>query len=146
MHVSARSHRHGAEHSTVESLHDELPHADPPSSAHRGIPDSTISALRELFLRMIRAEMMRAEGSARAGDDLAQALAILCSDARRNDIRAEQLVIAIKQGWSSLHQERPRPRAAGPDELLNLVITLCIDEYYAGEPGEPDDLPADEPR
>jgi hypothetical protein len=98
------------------------------------IPDSTISALRELFLRMIRAEMMEAQGAAQAGDDLQQALTILCADARDNNVRAEQLVIAIKRGWASLHQERQRPRAAGPDELLNNVITLCIDEYYAGEP------------
>ena len=46
-------------------------------------------------------------------------------------VRVEQLVIAIKQGWSSLHSDNPRARSAGPDELLNHVITLCIDEYYS---------------
>ena len=127
----------------MESQHDDHSHAGPPPFVRHGIPDSTISALRELFLRMIRAEMMQIEGSARAADDLGRTLTVLCADARRNNVRAEQLVIAIKQGWSSLHQERPRPRAAGPDELLNEVVSLCIDEYYADEPS---DLANDEPR
>ena len=96
------------------------------------IPDSTITALRELLLRMLRDEPPRnAEGPARAGDDIRDALRTLCEDAHRSHVRVEQLVIAIKQGWSSLHSENPRGRSAGPDGLLNQVITLCIDEYYA---------------
>lgn len=117
----------------MEPHHNESPHSDPPPSARSGIPDSTIAALRELFLRMIRTESMRADDSMRSGDDVRDALRALCADARRSNVRAEQLVIAIKQGWSSLHQERPRPRVAGPDELLNHVITVCIDEYYADD-------------
>lgn len=118
----------------LESHHDELPHADPPPPNMRSsIPASTIAALRELFLRMIRTEIRRADGVARAGEDIRDILRDLCADAREHDVRAEQLVIAIKRGWASLHEERPRPRAIGPDELLNSVISLCIDEYYAEE-------------
>jgi hypothetical protein len=95
------------------------------------IPESTIAALRELLLRMMRDEpQSEAEGMARADEDVRGALRNLCDDARRNDVLVEQLVIAIKQGWSSLHSEHPRTRAAGPDELLNQVVTLCIDRYY----------------
>lgn len=133
MNYSARFNRPGAEQCTLETHHDELPHADPPPNVRSSIPDSTIAALRELFLRMIRTESMRADGGARADDDARDALRVLCADARRHDVRAEQLVIAIKRGWSSLHQERSRPRTAGPDELLNNVISLCIDEYYAAD-------------
>ena len=53
-----------------------------------------------------------------------RALRALCEDARAHRVRVEQLVIAIKQGWSSLHSDNPRARSAGPDELLNHVITL----------------------
>jgi hypothetical protein len=96
------------------------------------IPESTVAALRELLLRMLRDEPpTNTEASPRAGDDVRRALRELCDDARRNQIRVEQLVIAIKQGWLSLHTEHPRVRSAGPDGLLNQVITLCIDEYYA---------------
>ncbi len=97
----------------------------------RTIPESTIAALRELLVRMVGDEPERnAEGALRAGGDVRRALRVLCDDARANCIRVEQIVIAIKQGWSSLHSEHPRARSAGPDELLNQVITLCIDEYY----------------
>lgn len=96
------------------------------------IPESTIAALRELLLRMLRDEPpTNAEGKPRTGDETRDAMRELCDDARRNQVRVEQLVIAIKQGWTSLHTERPRARSAGPDALLNQVITLCIDEYYA---------------
>jgi hypothetical protein len=98
----------------------------------RTIPESTITALRELLVHMVRDEPSAdSEGRTRAGDEVRHALRALCEDARTNEVRVEQLVIAIKQGWSSLHSEHPRARSAGPDELLNHVITLCIDEYYA---------------
>ncbi|MEP7066034.1 MAG: hypothetical protein ABI889_08390 [Gemmatimonadota bacterium] len=98
----------------------------------RTIPESTISALRELLVRMTRDEPgSDAAGAAHVGDDIRSALRDLCDDARRNEVRVEQIVIAIKQGWSSLHSEHPRARSAGPDALLNQVITLCIDGYYA---------------
>jgi hypothetical protein len=99
----------------------------------RTIPESTITALRELLVRMVRDEpQASAEGVVRAGKEVRRALRELCDDARINRVPVEQLMIAIKQGWSSLHSDHPRTRAAGPDELLTQIITLCIDEYYAG--------------
>ncbi|MDQ2765930.1 MAG: hypothetical protein M3Y30_02130 [Gemmatimonadota bacterium] len=97
----------------------------------RTIPESTIAALRELLVCMVRDEPSAAEGRARAGAEVRRALRTLCDDAHTHGVRVEQLVIAIKQGWSSLHSDHPRTRAAGPDSLLNHVITRCIDEYYA---------------
>ena len=98
----------------------------------RTIPESTIASLGELLVHMVRDELERnAEGVVRAGDDVRRALRALCDDARVNHVRVEQLVIAIKQGWASLHSDRPRARSDGPDEVLNQVITLCIGEYYA---------------
>jgi hypothetical protein len=99
----------------------------------RTIPESTIAALSVLLVRMARDEApLDAEVAVRASDDVRGALRELCENARANRVRVEQLVIAIKQGWSSLHSDNPRSRSAGPDGMLNRVITLCIDEYYAG--------------
>jgi hypothetical protein len=100
----------------------------------RTIPASTIASLGELLVCMVRDEpQANKEGVFRAEGEVRRALHALCCDARTNRVRVEQLVIAIKQGWSSLHSEHPRTRAAGPDDMLNQVITLCIDEYYAAE-------------
>jgi hypothetical protein len=97
----------------------------------RKIPESTIAALRELLLLMLRDEPQSAgETQTHASEEAREALRELCDDARRNQVRVEQLVIAIKQGWISLHSEHPRARSAGPDGLLNQIITMCIDEYY----------------
>lgn len=98
----------------------------------RTIPESTIAALRSLLVQMVRDEPESgSEHGTRTSDEVRDALRGLCGNARDNEVRVEQLVIAIKQGWSTLHNEHPRTRAAGPDTLLNRVITLCIDEYYA---------------
>jgi hypothetical protein len=97
----------------------------------RTIPESTITALRELLLLMLHDEpQSTADSSMHASEDVRGALRDLCDDARRHQVRVEQLVIAIKQGWLSLHSDNPRARSAGPDGLLNQVITSCIDEYY----------------
>lgn len=98
----------------------------------RTIPESTITALRELLVCMSReGPQVNAEGRVGVGGEVRRALSDLCDDARRNRVRAEQLVIAVKQGWSSLHSDQPRMRSAGPDDLLNQVITRCIAEYYS---------------
>ena len=81
---------------------------------------------------MLRGEVPRGtEQPSPASDEVRDALRELCEDAHRNHVRVEQLVIAIKQGWTLLHSDHPRARADGPDALLNQVITSCIDEYYA---------------
>jgi hypothetical protein len=98
----------------------------------RVIPESTIAALRELLVRMVHDEpAQNVDHAAGAGDDVRRALQALCDDAHTSSVRVEQLVIAIKEGWSSLHSLHPRARSDGPDELLNRVITRCIDEYYS---------------
>lgn len=97
----------------------------------RTIPESTIAALGELLVSMVRDEpSANEEGLVRSRNEVCRAVRNLCEDAHRKRVRVEQLVIAIKQGWSDLHNDHPRARSAGPDELLNQVITLCIDEYY----------------
>ena len=100
----------------------------------RTIPASTIAALSELLVRMMRDESSEnADATVNAGAEVRGALRALCDDARAHRVRVEQLLIAIKQGWASLHNDHPRARSAGPDAMLNQMITLCIDEYYSHE-------------
>jgi hypothetical protein len=58
----------------------------------------------------------------------------LCAAARANEVRAETLLLAIKESWRRL------PESYGPGRLdaevtLAAVITRCIREYYG--PGRP---------
>ena len=62
---------------------------------------------------------------------LRRALRLLCDDARARGVRAEQLVIMIKQAWRSLPEAASRPGDDSGTELLRRVVSVCIEEYYA---------------
>jgi hypothetical protein len=57
----------------------------------------------------------------------------VCVDARRSGLRAEQLLVLIKDVWSGIPAGISRVTALHGDERLNYVISTCVDEYYAAE-------------
>jgi hypothetical protein len=58
-------------------------------------------------------------------------------DARADNQRAEQVVIALKRLWEALHDERQAWSREAQLQLLDHLVTRCIDEYYT-MPGPPD--------
>jgi hypothetical protein len=60
-------------------------------------------------------------------DDLHKSLCIACAKARLQRVRAEQLLIDVKQIWMSL----PSMLSTRTGDRLNEIVTACIDEYYA---------------
>lgn len=67
--------------------------------------------------------------------ELRAALREVCADAKRAGLRAEQLLVLIKEVWSALPAGISRVQTMRGDERLNYVISTCVDEYY-GEPRE----------
>lgn len=65
--------------------------------------------------------------------ELRAALRQVCVDARRSGLRAEQLLVLIKDVWSGMPAGISRVKALHGDERLNYVISTCVDEYYAAE-------------
>jgi hypothetical protein len=63
-------------------------------------------------------------------DTLRRALHSLCADARKRNLRPEQLILIFKQVWSSLPEVQDR-NAARRQDLLDRIVTICIEEYYA---------------
>jgi hypothetical protein len=61
--------------------------------------------------------------------DLRKALRVACVKARLQRVRAEQLLVDLKQLWTSM----PTMLSTRTEERLNRIVTACIDEYYAGE-------------
>ena len=57
----------------------------------------------------------------------------LCAAARANDVRAETLLLAIKDRWRRLPQSHGASRMDG-EITLAAVITRCIKEYYGPRP------------
>jgi hypothetical protein len=54
-------------------------------------------------------------------------------EAKRAGLRAEQLLVLIKDVWSALPAGISRVQSVHGDERLNYVISTCVDEYYTGE-------------
>jgi hypothetical protein len=62
---------------------------------------------------------------------LRDALRQLCRDARRRDLRPEELIVLIKRRWRA-HGELSVLTRDEARSTLDHVITACIEEYYAG--------------
>jgi hypothetical protein len=78
---------------------------------------------------------------------LRRGIRLLCDQARRHGVRAEQLVVAVREAWSSLPESRWRAGADRGSELIGRVVAVCIDEFYAGQREDArGDAPASRPR
>ncbi|MGH7623329.1 MAG: hypothetical protein ACREMU_13380 [Gemmatimonadaceae bacterium] len=56
---------------------------------------------------------------------------------RARGTRAEKVVIALKRSWDSLHEERQRWPREELFQLLDRLVTRCIDDYYGVSSGAP---------
>lgn len=100
-----------------------------------GASISTTHRLRTSLEVVFRdTHLQNADAPASARRELRAALRRVCVDARRSGIRAEQLLVLIKDVWSGIPAGISRVTALHGDERLNYVITTCVDEYYAAEP------------
>jgi hypothetical protein len=79
------------------------------------------------------AQLQNADASASAHRELRAALRQVCTDARHSGLRAEQLLVLIKDVWSGIPAGISRVRSMHGDERLNYVISTCVDEYYGNQ-------------
>ena len=61
---------------------------------------------------------------------LQAALLLVASDARARNILPEQLLVTLKETWSSLPEVRAMKDSGEQVRLLQRVVTMCIREYY----------------
>ena len=66
-----------------------------------------------------------------ADGELRRAIGVVCREARREQLRAEQVLVAVKQTWYSLPEVRELPSGDDRAALLDRVVRLTIDEFYA---------------
>ena len=91
---------------------------------------SSIGELRALALAVLRHSIAGADDTRVPGEQIRSKVRQLCDAARSREIRAEQLLILTKEAW----RELPEARRSNPQHtraMLDRVITLLIDEYYA---------------
>ena len=86
--------------------------------------------LAEETLATVREALGRSLDGGAAGDDLRLALRSMAREARDRGLRAEQILVVLKELWGTIPQVR---RASGREQqtaLLQRAVTLCINEYY----------------
>ena len=62
---------------------------------------------------------------------LQPSLLAIASEARTRDILPEQLLVVLKDVWSSLPEVRSMMNSREQISLLQRVVTMCIKEYYS---------------
>lgn len=91
----------------------------------------------ELVIQDVR--LQAADASIRQLTGLRESLREVCSEARRSGLRAEQLLVLIKEVWAGLPVGISRVQAVHGDERLSYVISTCVDEYYGDGAGRSDE-------
>jgi hypothetical protein len=87
---------------------------------HESIHDALRSAARAL----------RHDGTNGEPDERSRAaLNLVCTLARRDELHAEQLLVALKDAWRRLPEVQSAPRTDA-DVTLACVVTHCIEEFY----------------
>lgn len=60
-------------------------------------------------------------------EHLRKSLRVACAKARLQRVRAEHLVVDLKQLWATI----PSVPSSRSDERMNEIVSVCIDEYYS---------------
>jgi hypothetical protein len=105
--------------------------------AGEGTSGSENRRLRASLQTVFRdAGLQYADGPTAERPALRAALRQVCTEARRAGLRAEELLVIIKEVWSALPAGISRLPSVHGDERLNYVISTCVDEYYAPLSGD----------
>ena len=87
--------------------------------------------LEATTIEALRAALARSITNGNHQDDLRDLLCRAATEAREKGIRAEHLLIALKDIWFSLPELADRSVNDVDNSLLQELISRCIQEYYA---------------
>ena len=84
-----------------------------------------------LTTNALRAALQAQVRSQRAADapELRRLAQLIAVEARRRSIRAEHVVVQLRQTWLTLHEAAQSPQRAHV-VLIDRLISLCVEEYY----------------
>lgn len=93
---------------------------------------NTPPRLAEETLAGVRDALGRSLDGGAGPDELRDALRALSREARERGMRAEQILVVLKELWTTVPQVRRTGGREQEGALLQRAVTLCINEYYAG--------------
>ena len=97
--------------------------------AHDSSPPPS-SRLDDELLTAVRVALRGYVSGAEHASALQASLLLVATEARARDILPEQLLVRLKEAWSSLPEVRAMRDAQQQARLLERVVTMCIREYY----------------
>ena len=87
------------------------------------LDDATVGAVREALRHYL--------GDGSDPSALQSTLRQMSTEARAKDLRAEQLLVVLKDVWSTLPEVRGMTDSTAQIRTLQRVVTMCIKEYYS---------------
>ena len=111
-----------------------MPFEPPVGESAIGTANRRLRSRLEIAFRDVRAQ--NADAAPEQQGEMRTSLREICAEARRAGLRAEQLLVLIKDVWSALPAGISRVQSGHGDDRLNYVISTCVDEYYAGVPAD----------
>ena len=107
------------------------------ASAERSAPRPAFSDVRRLMApataAAIRDALDRYAENGVLDSRLRPAARMVCSDAKASEMRVEQMLIALKNEWAALLEQRRIPHGAARTDLTSRFITLCIHAFYEAQ-------------
>ena len=97
--------------------------------AHDSSPPPS-SRLDDELLNAIRIALRGNATDVEHSSALQASLLLVATEARARDILPEQLLVRLKETWSSLPEVRAMRDAQQQARVLERVVTMCIREYY----------------
>jgi hypothetical protein len=89
------------------------------------------SRLDDELLGALRLAMRGYLKDAEDPSSIQESLVLVASAARAHAILPEQLLVTLKEAWSSLPEVRAMHDSGEQVRLLQRVVTMCIKEYYS---------------
>lgn len=83
-----------------------------------------LRAAIERWLRELAPQQSQGSG---IDDHMRKSLRVACAKARLQRVRAEHVVVDLKQLWITI----PSVPLSRSDERMNVLVSACIDEYYS---------------
>jgi hypothetical protein len=99
----------------------------PAAELGAALPPRVLSGAGVVALRSALQAQLRGEWPDGA---LRRAIRVMCDEAHRNGLRAEQLLVILKDAWSSLPEVARLPTGGTRERLLDRIVTMCVEEFY----------------
>ena len=90
-----------------------------------GLADETIAAVRTALTRL--------QAGGGVTPELSDALRAMAREARERGIRAERLLVTLKEIWEHVSEVRRAGDASAQARALQALVTLSIREYYSAD-------------